>query len=119
MWNNGTVNIDILRNINTSNRASLTFFKSAMVERILLSLVADNNFRWLLSKYVPYIGYFGKGYDVNMDLDHRTSRISIQMQYPFNLYRRWADENGFNAEGEDPIVVTPTDFVIKQSFKEK
>jgi len=117
-WTNSSViQIDVIRNMNTTNRASMYNFKQSITERIVQSLLFNNNFRGLLERYVPYINLFGNDYSVNTEQDIDTSRISIELSYYFNGYKIWADQQGFNSEGRKTTVAQPTKLLIKSTGK--
>lgn len=114
--NVGNFQIEIIRNINTTNRASIPIFKLNIAERIVQSLFKDMEFRRLLWTVCPYLGFFAESYSVDYRASYDSVKINFNASYLFEMYRKWADERGFNAQGVQNDVARPTDFNISQHF---
>jgi len=116
--NNGSINIDIIRNVSKSNRANINIFKSITAERIQDVLFRNNDFRGLLWRFCPYLAYFGDNHSISMTFREDTVRITCSTSYYYLMYRDFVDKRGFFSGGYIGDVADIDSVSVTQVFPE-
>lgn len=100
--NHGTINIEVVRNPNTSNRDNIYIFKQSMMERLLLCTVFSDDYKFTyLSRLCPYLKHIGLRYNLNMNFTNISSLLSFSLSYNFGQYKTYRESKGFNPFGAE------------------